>query len=74
MMNAAEKLTLIEGALAKGQTVFLCTMTQAIKLTARNAAKFAAAGMPIVKVSGNSLYVASGRRYNCADYCGIEIQ
>lgn len=73
-MTASEKLTLIEEALAKGQTVFLCTMTQATKLTQKNAAKFASLGHPIVKVAGNSLYVASGRKYLCADYCGIEVQ
>lgn len=73
-MTAEAKLALIEGALAQGSTVYLCTYTQAIKITPKNAAKWASANRPIVKVSGDSLWVARGRGYDCADYCAIRTQ
>lgn len=73
-MTATEKLTLIEARLAQGATVYLTTALKSIKLTPKNAARFTATGHPIVKVSGASLYVAEGRHYVCADYCGISTE
>lgn len=69
-----EKLSRIESALAAGRTVYLCTYTRAIKITPKNAAKWLAAGRPIVKASDNHLYVAEGRSYVCADYCAIRVE
>lgn len=73
-MTATEKLEKITAALDAGSTVYLQTYTRTTKITAKNAAKFAAAGNPVVKVKGSSLYVIEGRRYVCADYCGIAIE
>lgn len=73
-MTATEKLARIEAALAAGSTVYVSTMTRATKITPKNAAKFVAAGMPILKVVGASLYMVEGRRYVCADYAAITIE
>lgn len=73
-MDAAAKLEMIENAWKAGKTVYVCTALRITKLTARNAAKFEAAGRPVVRVRGNSLQMVEGRRYVCADYCAIKIE
>jgi hypothetical protein len=73
-MTAREKLSAIESALAAGRTVYLCTYTRATKITPKNAARFAAAGRPIVKATDEHLYMVEGRHYVCADYCAIRFE
>lgn len=71
MATAQQKLDKINEALAEGATIYFSTMTRHYKITQKTVARFAKAGMPLLKVSGDSLYMASGRSYLCMDYCGI---
>jgi hypothetical protein len=66
--TAADRLAEINAALAAGRTVFICTYTRATQITAKTAAKWAAAGTPLFKLIGESLYMASGRKFACIDY------
>ena len=63
----------ISAALAAGKTVYVSTARGAIKVTAKNAAKWDATGKPIFKLSKGSLFVAAGRRYDCIDFNHIQI-
>lgn len=72
-MNANEKLSMIESAFASGKTVYIVTATKATKCTPKSLANWAKAGLPLFKVSGDSLMMASGRKYVCADYCSIKL-
>lgn len=65
---------MIERAISEGRTVYLCTYTNATKITPKTYRRFQEAGHPVVKVSGSSLFLASGRRYVCADYCAIRVE
>jgi hypothetical protein len=71
---AAETLSWITDALASGKTIYVATALRVTKVTPKTAAQFAAAGRPFFKVSGKSLYMSVGRRYDCADYCQITAQ
>ena len=63
----------ITAALAAGQTVYVMTARGAIQVTPRAAAKWEAAGRPIFKFANGSIFIGSGRRYNCIDYNHIQI-
>lgn len=73
--TAADKLSGITAALASGATVYVATMTRTTEVTAKFAAKWAKdlPARPLFKVSGTSLYMSSGRKYLCIDYCAIVI-
>lgn len=69
-----ERHVAITTAIAAGQTVFVMTARGAIKVTPKTAAKWDAAGRPVFKFSKGSLFVASGRRYDCIDFNHIQIE
>lgn len=73
-MKASEKLEAIERALDSGRTIYVSTYTNHTKITPKSAAKWADAGMDLFKVSGNSLYMAAGKRFDCIDYCKISVK
>lgn len=73
-MNATQKLTVIEFALTVGVTVWFQTYGRNIPVSPRTAAKWTAAGRPVVKASGNSLWIGRGKSYDCADLCQITFQ
>jgi hypothetical protein len=67
--NVAQKrLNAINESLDLGRTVLVRTATRTYKITPKTAAKWKAAGNLLFKVSGNSLYMASGSKFVCIDY------
>jgi len=72
-MTAAEKLDLINTTLDAGRLVYLETALRITKISPATRRKFEEAGHPILKVSGDSLWLAEGRRYVCADYVSIRV-
>jgi hypothetical protein len=74
MKNPAETLAWITDALASGKTIYVSTAWRGTKVTPKTAQQFADAGRPFFKVSGESLYMSVGRRYDCIDYCQITAQ
>lgn len=70
-MTAQEKLNKVNEMIAMGYTTYFCTAYRAIKVTGRTVANFKKAGRDLFKVSGNSLYMSAGKRYDCVDFCSI---
>ena len=71
MTKAAAKLEWINNAISSGRTVYVCTMTRSTKVRAKDVAKFDAIGRPLFKISGESLYMSFGKRYDCIDGCKL---
>ena len=72
--TAADKLAWINTALEAGLTVYFRTYTRATRIDRKTVERFEKAGVKLLKVSGGSLWMASGRSYVCADLCGISIR
>ena len=72
-MTAKEKYTAIMNALQNDCVVTVSTMTTTRALYFRTLKKFMEAGVPLMKVSDNSLYLARGKHYDCIDYCKIQV-
>ena len=73
MTNAKNKLDKILEVLAAGRTVYVRTCTRATKITQKNVRDFDAINRPLFKVSGDSLYISAGKRYDCIDFCTITV-
>ena len=72
-MNAQEKLNRINEMIAQGCDVYFCTAYKSIKVNAKTVAKFANVGCDLFRVSGNSLFIAAGKRFDCVDGCAIRV-
>ena len=74
MKNApAETLAKMLDALATGKTVRVATAWRVTDITPKIAKKFADAGFPVFRASDKSVYMAVGRRYDCIDFCKIDV-
>ena len=62
---ARRKVAAIKSHLSQGHEVYLCTMTRAIKLTAKN--------IDMVKATKSGAYVQRGKGWDCIDGCGIQV-
>lgn len=71
-MTAADRLAFIESNIAKGRTIMVSTATKAWEVSPKTAAKWAAAGATLFKVSGASLYMARGRGFDCIDFAKVQ--
>ena len=69
--TAQETFDKIQAWLASGKTVFVATALRTTKITPKTAAKWKANGHTLFKVSGSSLYMAAGNRFDCIDFCHI---
>jgi riboflavin synthase alpha subunit len=61
---ARRKVAFIQGHLAAGRTVYICTMTKATKLSAKHA------GM--VKATKSGAYMQAGKSWVCIDGCALK--
>jgi len=73
-MTPSEKLSGIMDALESGRTVFISTHTHTTKVNLKALNKWRKAGYELFKASSKSLYMASGRKFVCIDYCRITVQ
>jgi D-lyxose ketol-isomerase len=64
---------MILAGLNAGKTVYVATYLRCWKITAKTLAKWAAVGRELFAVKNDSLYMASGRGYDCIDYCAIKV-
>jgi hypothetical protein len=69
-----DRFAAITAAIVAGRTVYVMTARGAIQVTTKTAAKWEATGRPIFKFSKGSLFIASGRRYDCIDFNHIQIE
>jgi len=75
-MTITERYEMVTAALAAGRTVYFCQYAGMVIVTPKNAAKFAAIGRPIVKVSksGTELLVARGTGYERVTHSAIRVE
>lgn len=69
---AAEIAALIE-AIEAGKTLYVCTYTQATKVTAKTLRAWAATGRPFLKARGGDMLMARGKGYDCINFCGLRL-
>lgn len=72
--NPAELLSWITDSLSAGKTVSISTPLRITHITPKLAKRFADAGRPVFRATEKSLYMSAGRRYDCIDYCRIEVR
>ena len=72
-MTAQEKLNKVNELIAQGCDVYFCTAYRSIKVNAKSVANFKKAGCDLIRISGNSLFMAAGKRFDCVDYCAIRV-
>lgn len=70
-MTVTERLEMMQTAWNAGRTVYIHSQTRIMKITAKNAKKWADAGLVLVKVKGSDLWLASGRKFVCINYNAI---
>jgi len=69
--DAATQVAEILAAIAAGKTFYVCTYTRTVKIDAKTVAKFAAAGVPVLKAEAGAkghVLMASGRNYVSIKY------
>ncbi len=66
-MTGAEKITKIMEIINSGKTVQFRSGLSCINVDSKTVARFQKAGADLFRADGNSLYIASGRRWNCLD-------
>lgn len=69
MNDAENKLMAIGGTLLSGRTVIVSTHTHATQITPATAKRWADNGHALFRIRGESLYMASGKRWVCVDWC-----
>jgi hypothetical protein len=72
-MTITERMQMISDALDSGKTVYISSATRVTKVTPKTAKKFAAINRPVFKVASDSLYMTSGNKYLCINYCSISV-
>ena len=73
-MNATTKLAEIVKTIESGKTVTISTAWKAWEITPRTWAKWVASGHSLLKVKGESLYMARGKAYDCIDLCKFTVR
>jgi len=70
-MEPAYKISKIIDAINSGRTVFFTTHTKTIKVNKKTLDKFTKLGYNLFKADSKSIYMMSGTKYICIDYCKI---
>lgn len=72
-MNAIQKLVQITRELTNGNAIYVTTMTRSMVVTPKQFFRCKAKGVDVFKVKGASLYLMTGKRYDCIDFCRITV-
>jgi len=70
-MTAQETVNKIYNLIAEGHTVYITNYLRSHKLNQATVDKFSAIGRPVLKAAGNSIFISSGKKYVCVDWCQI---
>lgn len=68
---AKRKLEWIIEKLNTGFTVYVSTYLKSWEITKKTYDKFESLNFPLFKVNKDSIFMASGKKYVCIDYCKI---
>lgn len=71
MSDAQFKIDDLLAQIKSGKTLYICTALTATKIDQRIVEKFEKAGRQVLKASGGSMWLSSGRKYVCIDFCGF---
>lgn len=72
-MNAQEKIEKLISYIKEGRTVRVSTPLRVTDIEAKHLAQWEKAGRPLLRAGKNSMYMASGKKYVCIDFCRIEV-
>jgi hypothetical protein len=72
-MTAKEKLEKIITLINGGKTIFIHTHTKTIKIDKKISMKFTT-DHPVLRATEKSLYVSSGKKYDCIDFNTITMK
>jgi hypothetical protein len=72
-MSATDKMTKIIETIKSGRTLVFSTHLKHVQVSPKTLAKWEASGHNLFKVSGNSVFMARGKNYDCIDGCKITI-
>lgn len=72
MTNEARLNAIIE-AFQQNRILYVQTAYRTWKITAKTFAAFERTQTPLFKLSGASLYMRLGKRYDCIDYCRLTV-
>ena len=70
-MTAQDKINKMIEVIEAGRTVYVTTCTRSTKITKATLARWTKNGHTLLKASGDSMYMASGSKFVCIDYCKI---
>jgi len=73
MKDAKAKIDSMLAAIESGSVVYISTHTRSTKINKAALDRWTKAGLELLKASGESMYMASGRKFVCIDYCKITI-
>lgn len=72
-MTATEKLDRINELIGMGKTLIFSTYLKHAQVSPKAAATWKKNGWTMFKVSGNNLFMASGKKFVCIDGCKITV-
>ncbi len=70
-MTAQDKLNEIHKIIKQGYTVCFTTYLKQIQVNQKSVDSFRESGIELLKVKGESLFIANGKKYECVDGCKI---
>lgn len=71
-MSAKDKVARLLQILADGKTIYITSYGgHTTAIMQKHVLKFREMGREILKAKGESLFLSSGNRYDCIDYCKI---
>jgi len=72
-MSATEKVKKLMDFIRSGKTVYIQTATRCTKIDKKCLTKFEKGGHTLLKAVKDSVYMASGSKFVCINYCKITV-
>lgn len=72
-MTGQDKINKIIETIESGNTVYITTMTRSTKITPATLRRWNKNGHTLFKGDSKSMYMASGNKFVCIDYCTITV-
>jgi len=73
MKDDKSKIDSMLAAIESGSVVYISTHTRSTRIDKAALNRWTKAGLELLKSSGGSMYMATGRKFVCIDYCKITI-
>lgn len=73
-MNAQQKIDKILTTVKEGKTIYISTALRSYKITQKTVNNWEKSGLQLFKVQGDSMMMASGKKWLCIDYCKFTVE